>query len=73
MNFWNTDILSEKSEEINTVRDLISQEFPWFWGYYSQKQITLGSTMMDSISIEAPDWDDTHYALKVRYQKSTYG
>ena len=65
MNFWNTNILSEKSEEIKIVKDLISQEFPWIWGYYSQKQITLQSTMMDSIPIEAPDWEDTRYALKV--------
>ena len=41
MNFWNTDILSERSEEIKIVKDLISKEFPWIWGYYSQKQITL--------------------------------
>ena len=64
MNFWNTDILSERSEEIKIVKDLISQEFPWIWGYYSQKQITLGSTMMESIPIVAPDWDETRYALR---------
>jgi hypothetical protein len=28
MNFWNTHILSERSEEMKIVRDLISQEFP---------------------------------------------
>jgi hypothetical protein len=71
MNFWNTDILSEKSEEIKIVKDLITQEFPWIWGYYSQKQITIGSTMMDSISNEVPDWDDTHYALKVLLELTT--
>ena len=70
MNFWNTSILSEKSEETKIVKDLISQEFPWIWGYYSQKQITIGSTMMDSIPIEAPDWDDTHYALKVLLEQA---
>jgi len=64
MNFWNTDILSERSEEIKIVKDLISKEFPWIWGYYSQKQITLGSTILDSIPIEAPDWDDTRWALR---------
>jgi len=46
------------------VRDLISQEFPWIWGYYSQKQITPGASILDSIPIEEPDWDDTLYALK---------
>ena len=64
MNFWNTDVLSERSEEIKIVKSLISQEFPWIWGYYSQKQITLGAPILDSIPIEEPDWDDTLYALK---------
>ena len=64
MNFWNTDVLSERSEEIKIVKSLISQEFPWIWGYYSQKQITLGASILDSIPIEEPDWDDTLYAFK---------
>ena len=64
MNFWNTEVLSERSEEIKIVQSLISQEFPWIWGYYSQKQITLGAPILDSIPIEEPDWDDTLYALK---------
>jgi hypothetical protein len=46
------------------VKSRISQEFPWIWGYYSQKQITLGASILDSIPIEEPDWDDTLYALK---------
>jgi len=64
MNFWNTDVLSERSEDIKLVSCLISQEFPWIWGYYSQKQITLGASILDSIPIEEPDWDDTLYAFK---------
>ena len=64
MNFWNTEVLSERSEEIKIVQSLISQEFPWIWGYYSQKQITLGASILNSIPIEEPDWDDTIYALK---------
>ncbi len=64
MNFWNTDILSERSEEMKIVKDLISEEFPWIWGYYSQKQITIGATIMDSIPIEEPDMSDAKYAMK---------
>ena len=64
MNFWNTNVLLERSEEIKIVKSLISQEFPWIWGYYSQKQITLGASILDSILIEEPDWDDTLYAFK---------
>jgi len=64
MNFWNIDVLSDRLEESKIVKDLISQEFPWIWGYYSQKQITLNVSIWNSIKIEEPDWDDTIYALK---------
>jgi hypothetical protein len=64
INFWNSDVLAGRQEEIKIVKDLISQEFPWIWGYYTQKQITLGVSLWDSIVIEEPDWDDTVYALR---------
>ena len=57
MNFWNTDVLSERSEETKLVMCLI-------WGYYSQKQITLGVPIMGSTVVEEPDWEDTMYAFK---------
>ena len=68
MNFWNTNVLLERSEEIKIAKSLILQEFPWIWGYYSQKQITLGASILDSIPIEEPDWDDTLYAFKAQEQ-----
>ncbi len=64
MNFWNIDVLSERSEETKLVSCLISQEFPWIWGYYSQKQITLGVPIMGSTEVVKPDWEDTMYAFK---------
>ena len=64
MNFWNTDVLSERSEDIKLVSCLITQEFPWIWGYYSQKQITIGAPIFNSTPVEEPDWEDTLYAFK---------
>ena len=64
MNFWNSDILLEKQEETKIVKDMISSEFPWIWGYFAQKQITLGVSLWDSYLIEEPDWHDVVYALK---------
>ena len=52
INFWNTDVLKERHEEMKIVKDMISQEFPWIWGYYSEKQITLGVSLWDSIPID---------------------
>jgi hypothetical protein len=49
-------ILEGLDSQGKSHEESISKEFPWIWGYYSQKQITLGSTMMDSIPIVAPDY-----------------
>ena len=64
MNFWNTDVLKSRSDDIQCVKDLIEQEFPWIWGYYSGKQIRLGASLWESIPVEAPDFLETLYALR---------
>ena len=64
MNFWNTNVLSERSEDIKLVSCLISQEFPWIWGYTSQKHITIGAPIFNSTPVEEPDWEDSLYAFK---------
>ena len=63
MNFWNSDILLEKQEDTKIVRDEISSECPWIWGYFAEKQITVGASLWESVPIEEPDWHDVLYAL----------
>ena len=64
MNFWNTEVLKSRSDETECVKDLISEEFPWIWGYYSGKQIRLGASLWDSTLMEAPNFLETLYALR---------
>ena len=64
MNFWNTDVLKGRSEESDSVKELIREEFPWIWGYYSGKQIRIGQVLSGSIAMEAPNNEDTLYALR---------
>lgn len=64
MNFWNSDVLKGRSDEIQCVKTAIEQEFPWIWGYYSGKQIRLGVPLWGSTPVTAPDYYETLYALR---------
>ena len=64
MGFWNTDVLKGRADDNTTVKDMIGEEFPWIWGYYSGKQIRAGINLWGSIAVEVPDFQDVLYALR---------
>lgn len=64
MNFHNTNVLKGRIEDYICVKELIGEEFPWMWGYYSGKQIRVGQVLWGSIPTEAPTYQDVLYALR---------